>query len=185
MVTKEKLRLVLLFAIAGGLFLYHLSNLALSSVDNPDITMIMKIVQLVTVSITTILFLNSPLAARLARDLWIAGNYEGQSQQANPPTTPPPPPRRIVFHINQNVFQLTIVGQTYDDQTLLYTWRGRAYDVFENEFKFALDVTSVVNGTTEYGILQYQFNNNQMVGTYHSGHPTEPGSFREITTRTP
>jgi hypothetical protein len=180
MPTKEKLQKVLLCTLIAGLFLYHLTNLCLEAISGDPLILI-KLAQILALAISTTLFLNSRAMSFLTGDTWIAGRYEGTSQQVNQGGDTPE--RNTFFDIRQSVFQITLTGETKENGKILYTWHGQAYDCRDDIYMFGLTVTDLLTGTTEFGVLQLRYSDEELKGTYHSGNAKEPGCFRENAKR--
>lgn len=177
MIDRDKMRLALIVIAIGAMLLYHSSNSLLPEAER-DAFLVMKISQVVVISVLSIFFLYSKWVTKLLGGAYVGGCYKGESEQYDVSQRSDEcvaegivePKRSLDFIVRQNLFETNINGSSFEFETrnLISTWRGKAFEVSNELHVFAIVLTS---SRGEYGMLQASFKNDQCVGFYYSAEP--------------
>ena len=179
---KDRARIGVVIAFFLTLLLYHVfSVVGQLGEANYWWTSVIKLYQIATLMATALFFLWAVDADFLIRGVlrndFIGGLYRGKSEDYTKCTSSTPQARSEhieEFRISQTLFSVTLSGCSYLSDGVekrVASYKGEQFKWDRGKALFAIEMTT---DTTEYGILEFSFQNGSADGVYWSTNPSTP-----------
>ena len=177
---KDRARIGVVVALFCTLLVYHLfSVVGQLGEANHWLTSAMKLYQIATLMATALFFIWAIDAGFLIRGVlrnnYIGGVYKGKSEDYAKCTGSAPPGRSVhieEFKISQTLFSVTLSGCSYlsdGPKKRVASYKGEQFKWDRGKAVFAIEMTT---DTTEYGVLEFSFQNGSADGMYWSTNPS-------------
>jgi hypothetical protein len=179
---KDRARIGVIIVLFLTLLLYHIfSVVGLLGDANHWQANVVKLYQTATLMATALFFLwaidADILIRSVLRNAYIGGDYKGKSEDYVKCTGSTPAGKIEHFEefkISQTLFSVTLSGCSYladGRQNRVASYKGEQFKWDRGKAVFAIEMTTDV---TEYGVLEFSFQNGCADGVYWSTNPSTP-----------